>query len=98
MSLFAEAYSSAELKPRFHMSYGYGVPIFKITHKSEEEHLRSERSGANAAFAVGIQRICGALGSQSNPYQASRAIHFTWGMVGNEAFYPARPSGGASEA
>ena len=99
MSVFTQAYAGAKEKPQFYMSYGYGVPIFKITHKSKEAHLESEASGANAAFTAGIQRVCSASGSQNNPYQASRAIQFAWGVVGNEVFYPnQKPPGGASEA
>ena len=87
MSVFTEAYAGVNEKPQFYMSYGYGVPIFKITHKSMEAHLESEGSGANSAFTAGIQRVCSASGSQNNPYQASRAIHFAWTAVGNEVFY-----------
>jgi hypothetical protein len=88
MSVFAEAYAQTEERPQFYMSYGYGLPIFKITHKSEAAHLQSEGSGANAAFTQGIQRLCEALGTQNNPYLANRAIHFAWAAVGNEVFYP----------
>ncbi len=99
VSSFEEAYARAEEKPQFYMSYGYGVPVFKITHNSKEAHLKSESSGENAAFVTGIQRVCGASGSQDNPYQASRAIHFAWAVAGNEVFYPNhKPPGGAGEA
>lgn len=99
MSVFTEAYAQVKEKPLFHMSYGYGVPIFKVTHKSKEAHSESEISGANAEFTAGIQRVCGASGSQGNPYQASRAIQFAWAVVGNEVFYPVqKPPSGASEA
>jgi len=87
MSVFTEAYAGAKENPQFYMSYGYGVPIFKITHKSMEAHLEAEGSGANAAFTAGIQRVCSASSSQNNPYQASRAIQFAWAVVGNEVFY-----------
>ena len=87
-STFEAAYTKAEHKPSFHMSYGYGVPIFKVTHPSHEAHERSEIAGANEAFRAGVQSVCGESGSKANPYQAARAIHFAWLAVGNEVFYP----------
>ena len=98
-SAFEAAYAKAEDKPSFYMSYGYGVPIFKVTHASHEAHERSESAGANEAFRTGIQSVCGGSGSKANPYQATRAIHFAWLAVSNEVFYPqATHPGGASEA
>ena len=85
-NVFETAYTEAEDKPSFHMSYGYGVPIFKVTHASRESHERSEITGANEAFRAGIQSVCRGSGSKANPYQAARAIQFAWLAVGNEVF------------
>ena len=85
---FNGAYAKAENKPSLEAGYGYGVPTFKVTHSSREAHELSELSGANAEFRRGIQSICGTSGSRENPYQATRAIHFAWLSVQNEAFFP----------
>ena len=98
-SAFEAAYAMAEVKPSFDMSYGHGTPILKVTHASHAAHERSENAGANEAFRAGIQSVCGDYGSKTNPFEATRAIHFAWLAVGNEVFYPqATHSGGASEA
>ena len=86
--VFDNAYARVEDKLSLDMGYGYGVPIFKITHSSREAHERSELSVANADFGRGIQAVCGKSGSRVNPYQATRAIHFAWLAVGNEVFFP----------
>ena len=99
LRVFADAYAREEEKPAFHMSYGYGHPIFKVTHPSRAAHVQSESSGANKAFCAGIQSVCGAHGSPTDPYQATRAIHFAWAEVQNEVFFPrAGPPGGNGEA
>ena len=99
MAAFEDAYARDEVKPTFHMSYGYGHPIFKITHPSRAAHVQAETSGANKTFCTEIQRVCGAHGSSANPYQATRAIHFAWAEVKNEVFFPREhPPGGNGEA
>ena len=99
MAAFESAYAREEVRPTFHMSYGYGLPIFKITHPSRAAHIQAETSGSNKAFCTEIQRVCGAIGSSANPYQATRAIHFAWAKVKNEVFFPrATPPGGNGEA
>ena len=96
---FEAAYTKAVDKPSFYMSYGYGVPIFKVTHSSLEAHEHSASAGANEAFRAGVQSVCGESGSKANPYQAARAIQFAWLAVGNEVFYSqAKHSSGAGEA
>jgi hypothetical protein len=86
--VFNNVYTESEDKPSFHMSYGYGVPIFKVTHPSRAAHERSELSGANSSFRRGIQTVCGECGTKANPYDAARAIHFAWLAVENEVFFP----------
>jgi hypothetical protein len=87
-AIFDKAYAEAEEKPSLHMSYGYGVPTFEVTHPSRAAHERSELSGANSNFRRGIQAACGECGSKTTPYDAFRAIHFAWLAVGNEVFFP----------
>ena len=87
-AIFDKVYAETEDKPSLHMSYGYGMPIFKVTHPSRAAHEQSELSGANSSFRRGIQAVCDECGSKANPYDASRAIHFAWLAVGNEVFFP----------
>jgi hypothetical protein len=87
-AIFDGAYAKTNEKPSLHMSYGYGVPIFKVTHPSRAAHEQSELSGANSSFRRGIQAACGECGTKANPYDASRAIHFAWLAVANEVFFP----------
>ena len=76
--VFSEAFAPMGEVPQFKMAYSYAVPVFRICHKSKSLNDIAESTGANAAFVAGIQKVCNAYGSQDNPYQASRAIFFTW--------------------
>ena len=92
-AVFDKVYTATEDKPSLHMGYGYGKPIFTVTHPSRAAHDQSELSGANSSFLREIQVVCGECGTQANPYDASRAIHFTWLAVANEVFFPSVTSG-----
>lgn len=87
-TIFDKAYAETEDKPSLQISYAYGMPIFKVTHPSRAAHEQSELSGANSSFRLAIQAACDECGSTTNPYDASRAIHFAWLAVGNELFFP----------
>ncbi|WP_271010327.1 hypothetical protein [Paucibacter sp. B51] len=91
-AVFDAAYAKSEDVPSLQMSYGFGMPIFKVTHLSRAAHERSELSGANASFLRGVQAACEECGTQANPYDASRAIHFAWLEVGNEVLFPSGAS------
>lgn len=91
-AVFDAAYAKSEDTPSLQMSYGYGVPIFKVTHPSRAAYERSELSGANSNFRRGVQAACEECGTQANPYDASRAIHFAWLAVENEVFFPSATS------
>lgn len=92
-AVFDKAYAGTEDKPSLHMSYGYGRPVFTVTHPSRAAHERSELSGANSSFRREIQAVCGECGTQASPYDASRAIRFTWLAVASEVFFPSATSG-----
>jgi hypothetical protein len=85
---FDTTYATLRTKPALHMSYSYGVPIFKVTHPSREAHNQSENQGLNSGFVASIQSLCVNCGSKQRPYDAAHAIQFAWLEVTNEVFYP----------
>jgi hypothetical protein len=70
------------------MSSSYGVPIFRVTFRSQEARARAQSTGQDKSFVAAILSICQHHGSAERPYDASRAVEFNWLAVKNEVFWP----------
>lgn len=75
---FVSIYIKLSPSPKFEMSYSYSYPAFTITFRSKNDLVAAEEQGFNASFTQTIGQLCKGLGSREHPFEAKRAIFFTF--------------------
>jgi hypothetical protein len=74
----ANVYEGFKPIPGFELNYHYGYPAFTITFHNKEQREEAERLGLNSRFIGEIGRICKTRGSSSRPFEAKRAVFFSY--------------------
>jgi hypothetical protein len=74
----ARNYESSSSVPQVRLRYMYGFPAFEIAFDTKEHYSAAAESGLNASIAEKINRLCKHMGSAANPFDAKRAIFFTY--------------------
>jgi len=77
-AVFDRTFGAFQPRPTFKMSYSYGVPTFNIAFASQNDFDRARTSGLTHSFVASIQDLCRGRGSREHPYEASRAVEFSW--------------------
>ena len=75
---FATVYDTFKPIPGFEMKYHYGYPAFTITFHNKEQREEAEKLGLNSSFVAEIGRICKERGSSTRPFEAERAVFFSY--------------------
>jgi hypothetical protein len=82
VSAFTHTYAESRQRPSLSISYHYGFPAFEIAFQTRQQ--RDEAAGLNASFVEAIQTLCDGLATPGNPFDARKAIAFTYPGHGAE--------------
>ena len=78
LEAFTRIYSNFNPQPTLKVGYAYGFPKFTITFETKALRDEREKSGSNSSFVNAIAHMCANEGTRARPFEAARAIHFTY--------------------
>ena len=64
--------------PKYEQTYNHGYPAFTVTFVTKSDLNESKAHGLTAQFSHKIGEICRDAGSKKFPFDAERAIWFTY--------------------
>ena len=75
---FESVFSDSTVRPTYEQGYSYGYPSFTVTFPSKADLQHSETQGRTKRFRDEITQCCEDSGSKKHPFDAERAIWFTY--------------------
>ena len=75
---FESVFSESTVRPTYEQSYSYGYPSFTVTFPSKTDMQHSDTQRRTKRFKEEIAQCCKDSGSKKYPFDAERAIWFTY--------------------
>ena len=75
---FESVFSSLPATPKYEQRYSYGYPAFTVTFASKPDLDENRTNGLTERFTKRIGELCKDSGSKKHPFDAERAIWFTY--------------------
>lgn len=77
-AIFRKIYAAPSPMPRLEIGSSYSYPTFTLTFLSKREREAADEAGLNQSFKHEIDMLCRDYGSKSNPFDADKAVWFTY--------------------
>ena len=75
---FDSVFAELSAMPNYEQTYSYGYPAFTVTFATESDLEECNSLGLTKRFSEKISELCGGSGSKKHPFDAKRAIWFTY--------------------